>query len=91
MPDTEIAVAAERTELLRRQIDRMEINEEDYRLHVTVSVGVAKAGEDMQEPGALMKAADTALYEAKSRGRDRVVISARVPASNHGSNGGTLL
>jgi diguanylate cyclase (GGDEF)-like protein len=41
---------------------------------LTVSVGVAAAPEDASERVALLKAADEALYRAKTAGRNRVVI-----------------
>jgi diguanylate cyclase (GGDEF)-like protein len=44
------------------------------RPHVTLSIGVASFGrERLNEPGALIEAADKALYAAKRGGRDRVV------------------
>jgi diguanylate cyclase (GGDEF)-like protein len=42
----------------------------------TVSIGVATFPEDGQGVRALVDAADAALYEAKARGRDRVVLAA---------------
>jgi diguanylate cyclase (GGDEF)-like protein len=46
---------------------------------VTVSIGVSTASGDAVEFDTLYRAADTALYEAKRAGRNRVVVS--VPAS----------
>jgi GGDEF domain-containing protein len=43
---------------------------------VTVSVGVATLNpETMESPDAILKAADKACYQAKQRGKDRVVVA----------------
>ena len=48
---------------------------ETKKASVTVSVGVAESRDvSGTAPEALVKAADTALYLAKSRGRDQVVV-----------------
>ena len=44
-------------------------------IHVTVSIGVAVFPEHGAKPQTLIRAADQALYEAKDRGRDRVVTA----------------
>jgi diguanylate cyclase (GGDEF)-like protein len=46
---------------------------------LTVSIGVAVAGDPQESIDAVMQRADTALYRAKALGRDRVVLAA--PAS----------
>jgi len=40
---------------------------------VTVSIGVAASGDEKRAPSAVIGAADRALYQAKQRGRNRVV------------------
>src|SRR4051812_44983429 len=45
-------------------------------LSVTISVGVATLGVDAQDIAGLIEKADSALYEAKRLGRDRVAVAA---------------
>lgn len=44
-------------------------------LHVTVSIGVAEYRSDYEGPAAIVAAADTALYQAKELGRNRVELA----------------
>ncbi len=44
------------------------------RLSITISLGVATFPEDGADAGALVRAADNALYAAKRAGRDRIVL-----------------
>ena len=73
MPDTgppEVEFAAER---LRNAIDRMDFDIGDgNQIPVTVSIGVAFGGPDDKIPSVLIRQADTALYESKATGRNRV-------------------
>jgi GGDEF domain-containing protein len=43
-------------------------------VHVTVSIGVAERSERHGAPAAVLRAADRALYRAKDKGRDRVIL-----------------
>jgi diguanylate cyclase (GGDEF)-like protein len=61
--------AAQAGERVRFMVESMPIVLEGQTLRITVSVGVAVGGEDLQ---ALIKAADLALYRAKAKGRNRV-------------------
>jgi len=47
---------------------------------ITVSAGVAAFPEHGFTAGDILRAADEALYQAKARGRDRVVVSQRTTA-----------
>ncbi|NRF96063.1 EAL domain-containing protein [Paenibacillus frigoriresistens] len=44
---------------------------EDYELNVTISIGISMSPEDGDTVDSLLKNADTALYFAKSQGRDQ--------------------
>jgi diguanylate cyclase (GGDEF)-like protein len=68
-----------RAEELRKQVRRLQVRHEERPLgQVTVSVGVAAFPDHGSTPEALIKAADTALFRAKRKGRDRVEV-ARLP------------
>ena len=46
--------------------------ETEQTVSVTISIGVAPSGDGLDTPGAVLKAADQALYRAKHGGRNRV-------------------
>ena len=72
--------AREVAEKLRRAVDEAPLAgpESGEKLRVTVSLGVATLGTDADDVAGLVERADSALYEAKRLGRDRVVLA--VPA-----------
>jgi len=78
LPDTgppEVEFAAER---LRNAINRMDFEIGDGKnIPITVSIGVAFGGPDDKNPSILIQQADTALYESKSTGRNRVSYFAK--------------
>ena len=78
LPDTgpsEVEFAAER---LRNAIDRKDFDiGGDNKIPITVTVGVAFGVPDDKNPSVLIQQADTALYESKSTGRNRVSYFAK--------------
>lgn len=60
--------AAER---LRKAVASLRVAADGEQLGVTISVGLAAREDDMVDPGALVNAADKALYAAKKKGRNR--------------------
>ena len=80
LPETDRAHAAQVVEDVRKQVEALQIPhaKNDLSHYVTVSIGVAS----MKPTAALTKAslielADQALYEAKTKGRNRVVSKSR--------------
>ena len=75
MPDTTLAVAADRAEQLRRDVKQLRMTYDRHAVAVTISLGVAEAGGILEDPVSLMKAVDAAMYRAKANGRDRVEVA----------------
>ena len=79
LPDTKIKEAAFVAQRLRKAVEKSDINISDEGLagevlNVTISVGVSEFEETFDTPQKLHQCADIALYEAKRRGRNRVVV-----------------
>lgn len=72
--ETDAAAALELTERLRAAIER-HFAQRPGLPGVTASFGVASRHEGATDPEALIRAADTALYEAKRLGRNRVEVA----------------
>jgi diguanylate cyclase (GGDEF)-like protein len=72
--------ALERADQVRRAVAAGRLVLDGAHVGVTVSVGVAVCPADGTTAGALLEAADRALYTAKATGRDRVVAADRVPS-----------
>jgi diguanylate cyclase (GGDEF)-like protein len=83
MPSTTRGTAAAIAESIRRAIAAKPIPCQELAVPVTISVGVAsfELGGPLREPAHLIKAADMAMYAAKSGGRNCVKIFSVKPAA----------
>jgi len=64
--------ALETAERIRAEIEALRVSVGDRLLSVTASVGVAQCRDDDARPEDILARADSALYEAKDGGRNRV-------------------
>jgi diguanylate cyclase (GGDEF)-like protein len=76
LPDAPLEGASKRAESLRQGVQDISIPLKDGgRANITMSMGLAIGPEKGQTPEALVRLADAALYQAKSAGRDRLIIA----------------
>lgn len=75
MPNTPLTVATDFAERIRSLIAEAEHDLGGQSVRVTVSAGVAVLGVRMSDMNDVVKAADKALYRAKSSGRNRVEVA----------------
>jgi diguanylate cyclase (GGDEF)-like protein/PAS domain S-box-containing protein len=76
LPTANLEAACGRAERLRMKIKELAIMHQGRSMGMlTVSIGVAVFPDHGVSPKELMAAADAALYEAKRRGRDQVVVA----------------
>ncbi len=78
MPETSLEVGERIAERIRMHVAGSPFRVSNGRevLQVTISIGVAATLGQGDTPEALLKRADEALYEAKARGRNRVIAHA---------------
>lgn len=80
LPDTDQDGAVRLAERIRAAVENLAIEVDGQQLRLTVSIGVT-AMADHDSWTALTRAADVALYCAKSDGRNRVVVAGPSPAA----------
>lgn len=75
LPESPLEVAIERAEILRAKVGELTLTHQGRALgRISLSLGVADLPDHAETGDALITAADTALYQAKAAGRDRVVV-----------------
>jgi len=88
IPHVEPNEVADIAERLRHQVAQCPMSvDNDVRTSITVSIGAASFPEHADELADLVGVVDSALYAAKARGRDRVVIG-RAPTATSGEADG---
>lgn len=75
LPCTDLSAALAIAERLRATIQDTKFNISGSSLSVTISIGVAMSREPHRPVDALLRSADTALYAAKGKGRNRVIAA----------------
>lgn len=81
MPETDEDEACACAERMRRAVAAIRLDTPNGTIGCTISIGIAALHQEHAEFGALLVAADAALYQAKSSGRDRVVLAPSHPFS----------
>jgi diguanylate cyclase (GGDEF)-like protein len=87
LPGMALAQAAGRADDLRRAVELLVIPHQSERLGpISISAGVSTFPADGHDPASLIKAADVALYRAKSAGRNRVETASASDAGRKSPN-----
>ncbi|KVW91079.1 sensor domain-containing diguanylate cyclase [Burkholderia cepacia] len=81
LPDTQPEGAVQIAERIREAIDELALEHAGSEYgRITASIGLASWASDQDgDPGAVIKAADEALYYAKATGRNKVAASQPIP------------
>jgi len=79
LPETDAEGATTIAEKIRSKIEGNIFNYQKHQLRVNVSIGVTGWDGSFNTYEALIEAADTALYQAKREGRNRVCVYQRKP------------
>jgi diguanylate cyclase (GGDEF)-like protein len=76
LPMTDLAGCKVFAERLRRRVEEMETVIDDIPITITISIGLTTYEPSMQgiDKSQMMRVADSALYQAKHKGRNRLVV-----------------
>jgi diguanylate cyclase (GGDEF)-like protein len=83
LPETSSREAVDAAERLRRNVEERPVAWNGHFLRVTASVGVAACPESCSIPAELLAVADTALYQSKNAGRNRVTSAPPVQRARY--------
>lgn len=83
LPETDLVTGSEVAERLRGAIEKSVIQVSGATINITASIGVTEYDGSTDDFETLLKRADSAMYDAKGSGRNRVVC--RPPAGNSDS------
>ena len=75
LPGMPQSVAIERAEQYRKTFETGVVRFGEFRIHATLSIGIACYPEDARSADELVRTADQALYRAKAGGRNQVEVS----------------
>jgi len=81
LPETDLAGAMDVAERIREEIENFVINFQDAKVRISTSVGVATINPHDKRYEDLIANTDTALYEAKATGRNKVCSAKEVEIS----------
>jgi len=74
LPDTSLQAGTQFAERCRKYVEKSSLLYADQQIKMTVSIGVAVYQADEENPDRVLKLADAALYEAKSKDRNCVIV-----------------
>ncbi len=74
LPETDLAVGQEVAERIRQKLAQTDFKSGNGPVHITASLGVATLQADWTSIDPLLQHADSALYIAKAKGRNRVEL-----------------
>jgi diguanylate cyclase (GGDEF)-like protein len=75
LPEVPLEIVVQRAKELHLAAKKLSITHQGRSLHITISAGVAMLFNHNGDVKEAVKAADTALYQAKNKGRDQVVVA----------------
>ncbi len=74
MPEVGLDDAIQRAEYFRKSIDELEVEFNGKTIHFTISIGIAIFLIHATDSDKILSMADTAMYQAKQSGRNKVVV-----------------
>jgi len=74
-PGVDLEMACSIAERIRQDVERQPLTQVNINIYITVSIGVSIMQPKHENEEALLQEADTAMYCAKSAGRNRIVSS----------------